>query len=316
MFRNEKGDGANLPERPGGCFAQISPVPFFVADFVNMTLRRDRGTVVNRGLLLKAARETLVMTGLFGLGVAVFEGLCAYIYPTLFPDFAGSLFQLEWIRRMIAGLLGEELGGAIGPQALAALGWIHPLLMALFWGHEIVYWTRVPAGEIDQGTIDLLLSLPVRRIELFLSESAVWLIGGLCLVMLSLAGYLVGACFVAPEDRTRIGQLVIVVANLFCLYVAVGGLACFISALSDRRGRAIGTAFAFALAFLVLQFVAQFWEPAKTIRFLSPLNYYRPMEILRNETWPIWDMLVLAAAGAILWLAAMIRLVRRDLRTS
>jgi hypothetical protein len=33
MFRKEKGDGANLPERPGGCFAQISPVPFFVARF-------------------------------------------------------------------------------------------------------------------------------------------------------------------------------------------------------------------------------------------------------------------------------------------
>jgi len=31
VTRNEKGDGANLPERPGGCFAQISPVPFFVA---------------------------------------------------------------------------------------------------------------------------------------------------------------------------------------------------------------------------------------------------------------------------------------------
>jgi hypothetical protein len=31
MFRNEKGDGANLSERPGGCFAQISPVPFFDA---------------------------------------------------------------------------------------------------------------------------------------------------------------------------------------------------------------------------------------------------------------------------------------------
>jgi hypothetical protein len=30
MFRNEKGDGADLPERPGGCFAQISPVPFFL----------------------------------------------------------------------------------------------------------------------------------------------------------------------------------------------------------------------------------------------------------------------------------------------
>ena len=26
----EKGDGPNLPERPGGCCAQIRPVPFFV----------------------------------------------------------------------------------------------------------------------------------------------------------------------------------------------------------------------------------------------------------------------------------------------
>jgi hypothetical protein len=33
MFHKEKGDGANLPERPGGCFAQISPVPFFGARF-------------------------------------------------------------------------------------------------------------------------------------------------------------------------------------------------------------------------------------------------------------------------------------------
>ena len=25
----EKGDTSNLPERPGGCFAQIEPGPFF-----------------------------------------------------------------------------------------------------------------------------------------------------------------------------------------------------------------------------------------------------------------------------------------------
>jgi hypothetical protein len=36
--RKEKGDGANLPERPGGCFAQISPVPFFLHDLGSETL--------------------------------------------------------------------------------------------------------------------------------------------------------------------------------------------------------------------------------------------------------------------------------------
>jgi hypothetical protein len=43
MFRNEKGDGANLPERPGGCFAQISPVPFFVARFRQHDTSHGRG---------------------------------------------------------------------------------------------------------------------------------------------------------------------------------------------------------------------------------------------------------------------------------
>jgi ABC-2 type transport system permease protein len=199
---------------------------------------------------------------------------------------------------------------------VAALGWIHPVMLALCWGHAIVFWTRMPAGEIDEGTIDILLSLPVRRIKLFISESALWLAGGVALVVLSLAGHLFGAGFVGPEDRTEPSSLVIVVFNLLCLYLAFGGLACLISALSDRRGRAVGAAFAVALVFLVLQFIAQFWEPAKSIRFASPLNYYSPLFVLRDQTWPLRDMLVLTLAGAVLWLAAMILFVRRDIRTS
>ena len=36
----EKGDGTHLPERPGGCFAQMSPVPFFAEDRGAYTLHK------------------------------------------------------------------------------------------------------------------------------------------------------------------------------------------------------------------------------------------------------------------------------------
>jgi predicted aldo/keto reductase-like oxidoreductase len=61
----EKGDGANLPERPGGCFAQISPVPFFLHDFGNETLetevismREKNNELDRRGFMKRSAQAT------------------------------------------------------------------------------------------------------------------------------------------------------------------------------------------------------------------------------------------------------------------
>jgi hypothetical protein len=71
MFRNEKGDGANLPERPGGCFARISSVPFFVARF------RQHDT--SEHVVVKAARP-LFFYILAGLPFAVALGYYNWYY--------------------------------------------------------------------------------------------------------------------------------------------------------------------------------------------------------------------------------------------
>jgi hypothetical protein len=36
---NEKGDESHLPERPFGCFAQMTPVPFFLAGHIQHDTR-------------------------------------------------------------------------------------------------------------------------------------------------------------------------------------------------------------------------------------------------------------------------------------
>jgi hypothetical protein len=102
-----------------------------------------------------------------------------------------------------------------------------------------------------------------------------------------------------------------VLVNLLCLYAAVGAAGWFCSALSERRGRAIGVVFVFVLASFLLNFLAQFWEPAKRVEFLGILRYYRPLFILRDGSWPVRDLVVLLSVAIVLWVSAGLILARR-----
>ena len=105
--------------------------------------------------------------------------------------------------------------------------------------------------------------------------------------------------------------------NLYCLYAAVGGLALLISALSDRRGRAVATVFGILLGSFLLNFLAQFWEPAETLALLSFLHYYKPLPMVQagGSGLPLGDMAVLMGFGVVAWVAGGIWFARRDICT-
>jgi ABC-2 type transport system permease protein len=198
---------------------------------------------------------------------------------------------------------------------MSSIAWVHPVILAILWSHEITLCTRMPAGEVDRGTIDVLLGLPVSRWGVYLSESLVWIVAGLVVIGLGLLGSTFGYLTALSEARPPAGQTVVVVANLYCLYLAVGGLAFLISSLSDRRGRAVAAAFTVVVASFLLSFLAQYWEPAKSLSFLSMLHYYKPLLILREAAWPVTDMVTLAGCAAVLWLAGGVQFARRDICT-
>ena len=270
---------------------------------------------MNRGLLIKTMREVWFGTLVFGFALALFQALLAYILPTFYTQLAETLGQLPFVQAIFEGLLGTDLGGTVGPAAMTSFAWVHPIVLALIWAHEITFCTRMPAGEIDRGTIDVLLSLPISRIRMYLCETTVWAGSGLVVVLMGLLGNWIGGRFVPDEFQRTPKQLTIVVLNLYCLYLAVGGGAWLVSALSDRRGRAVGIIFGVVLASFLLNFLAQFWGPAEGLSFLSVLTYYRPLRIVQNSAWPIADMLVLTIVGAAFWLGGAIVFTRRDIST-
>jgi len=223
--------------------------------------------------------------------------------------------QMDFARGIMQAMLGTEIAERIGPQMFQSMAWVHPVPLALVWAHASVSCTRVPAGEGDRGTADVLLGLPVSRWEVFFSETSVWLACGAAIVAVGLAGNLLGGLGIPSVQRPELPRLLIVLVNLFCLYGAVGGLAWLVSSFSDRRGRAMAIVLLILLAGFLLNYLAQFWRPLEKFVFLSPLHYHRPVTVLANGVWPWKDMGVLLGVGGAMWLGAGVVFARRDLCT-
>lgn len=268
-----------------------------------------------RGILIKILYEVWLPTLLFGAGLYIIKALLTHVLPQVLEGMGEVFEQFPLAKTLLTALLGTEVGDVITERTMQAFLWVHPVVLALLWGHEITLCTRMPAGEIDRGTADVLLSWPVSRRQTYLCETIAWLASGLLLLGLGYLGHRTTVSTMPVSMRPEWSRAALVMLNLWCVYLAVGGIVFFISALSDRRGRAIAVAFAVVLVSFLLTFLAQFWEPARHVAFLSVMQYYQPAKILGSGEFPVRDALVLVSIAAATWLAGSEIFARRNICT-
>jgi len=270
---------------------------------------------INRGLVLKSAREILPLTLACALLVLAFETLLAYVLPAFQEELMQGFLQIGFVEHILRSMLGADRADRIGPEIFSAIPWAHPVVLAILWTHAVMCATRIPAGEIDRGTVDVLLGMPVTRWQVLCSETVVWMVAG-CLVLAGvLAGNLIGTALLPDDPSPNLSRKLTILSNLACLYLASGGFGWMASAWSNHRGRAATFVFAFLLGSFLMDYLVAFWEPAGRWSFLSVMAYYRPFVVLRDGTWPLADLAVLLAVFGTGWLVAAYVFGRRDIST-
>jgi ABC-2 type transport system permease protein len=269
-----------------------------------------------RGVLIKILRETWLGMLLFSVALLLVEILLNLVLPQILEQMDMMLARMPFVRDFLAALLGIDIEGEITAQLMQAFVWVHPTVLTLLWANETMFCTRFPAGEIDRGTIDVLLGLPVSRRAIYLCETIGWLIGGALMLGAGAIGYAIGSLAMPLENRLEWALVWLILFNLFCLYIAVGGVAFLISSLSERRARAVSTIFAIVLASFLLNFLAQFWSPAQSFAFLSVIEYYQPANILKTGSLAFGDIAVLLAVGGVAWIAGCEITARRNICTT
>lgn len=268
------------------------------------------------GLLEKTLREMGVVVLLTAAGLAAAMGLFVQILPQFEASLNDIVLQVPFIRTLISGLIGMDVSSGLAPEMLLVVVWSHPIVLAILWGFAVAHGTRLPAAEIERGTIDVLLGWPVSRRAVYASEALVALAAGVVILAGGFLGFEASASTLAADIRPDPRNALYALGNLYALQVFVAGAVQCVSAGCDRRGRAMGLAVAFLLTSYLIGFLSTLWEPARRIAFASFVHYYRPAQVMLTGRVPVRDVLVLLVAGALLWGLGGLVWSRRDVLTT
>jgi ABC-type transport system involved in multi-copper enzyme maturation permease subunit len=267
------------------------------------------------GLLLKGWRETRTTTLSLMLAVAVVTGIITLVLPQLVQGLNDFVLQVPFIRSMVSAMTGIDVSTGLTTTMLLSVMWTHPVMLALVWWHAIALCARYPAGEIDRGTIDVLLGWPVSRRGVWRAETLIWLGSGTAVVIAALTGYGLASLTIPPDARPTFARAAMAAVNLYALYCAAGAATLLASSLSNRQSRAMAAGFAVVAGSFLLNFLVPYWRAADALSFLGLMSYYRPAIILRDGIFPSGDVVVLLGTAAVLWTVGMEVTARRNIAT-
>jgi len=311
--------------------------------------------------LLRDVRVPLLITAILlfafqALWVKITQQITTELSPMFramasFQGISGDLIEKKLFDgpgKVLQTILGGEDTRFDNPQHLLVAGYLYPFVQVIFCIWAIGRSAGAIAGELERGTMELLLSMPLARSKLILAHLLVDLtaIPLLCLALwlgTEFGCWLVGPFVVDPSIWTvlklpqpEIPKMLIVntavlapaLWNVAALLFSISGITLAISAAGRFRNRVLGFAILFFLVQFLVNVIGQFWNQIAFLRPFTLFYYYQPQRIVTlNEWWvkigsigskqpglfelPMIGILVIA--GTLGYLSAWWTLIRRDI---
>jgi ABC-2 type transport system permease protein len=205
----------------------------------------------------------------------------------------------------------------LGIDPLAAwvtVGQEHPLFLGSAALFLVGGGVRAIAGELEGGTLELVLSRPVSRTRYLLSWIGVLMPGALAIALAYSLGCILAWELFTPADGhlEPWAMLSSAVYTLFLL-AAIAGASLLCSALSSERGRALSWAAGIVVGSYAWNFLLSLVSALRPLARLSPWWYFAPGSVIEGGAIPWLDASVLlaialATSGLAIWIFA-----RRDL---
>jgi beta-exotoxin I transport system permease protein len=259
------------------------------------------------GLLAKTVRDQRRALIGWGVGLAGVATMYSAFYPSVVKSASALSGYLQNMPEAFKNLIGGDFTSPAGYLRSETFSMLGPILFLVF---AVGAGARAVAGEEEAGTLDLLLSTPVRRrqvlIDKFLAMAlTTGALAGVLLVTLAL----VGPPFDLDIPFVDIGAACLM---LFLLALAFGSIALAVGCATGHKGFAIGLTGAFAAAAFIVNALAPSVHALQPLRPLSPFRWYlQPDPLLKGVH--VENVAVLLGLTAIAVAAAYVTFERRDL---
>ena len=264
-----------------------------------------------RSVLLKTLRDQRKSLIWWSIGISALMLLTILLYPSIAdsPEYDEMFEKMpEALARLFAGEVSELTSpeGYLNSQLFVLLV---PLLFLFF---AIARGSGAIAGEEEKGTLDLLLSYPLRRSQVVKEKFAAMVIAILALALALWLSMSIGAAAVGMD--ISFGRMAEATLSAALLGLTFGALALALGGATGNRGLCIGIASALGVAAYFLNALAPVVDVLEPSRKLSPFYYYMGADPLTNGLNPLHAGVLVALAVASL-AVALVTFERRDLAT-
>jgi ABC-2 type transport system permease protein len=273
-------------------------------------------SLVNAALWEKALREALWLLMACAALMFVFHWLRVWIASQYTIDdmtiFMARFVKNRWFER----LMPIPFDQLITREGRLGLAYSEPMVLVIMsvWG--IARGSAAISGEIDRGTMEMLLAQPVRRTEIVLSQAVVTAAGAGVIALAAWGGTAAGLAVIGLDGPVRIGRFGLAALNLFALGFFVAGLTTLVSAPDRYRRRTIGLAATVVILAQIIEVVALGAEGWERLRYATFFTAFKPATLVTSaEPWSLalQQVGVLAALGLASYVAAVTVFRRRDL---
>lgn len=267
-------------------------------------------------LWLKTINDSWILTVAAAALMMVFSGLYVYM---------GGKFEGENLE-LILQLLPDEftklspipLDKMWTPTGRVAALLIDPTLFLTCGLWAVARGSDAVSGEINRGTMEMLLAQPVPRYQIVLVQGVVTTVCCAALSLTVLFGVTAGLWLVGYADPISIPKFSRGVTNLFALNFCLAGATTLLSSLDRYRWRTLALGGGFMVTQLILKVLSRLDDQFSDLRFVTIYGAYEPWMLIdaTPEAYPrLWlelngTLLGIGLAGYIL---ATVVFCRRDI---
>ena len=250
---------------------------------------------------------------LFGMiFITLFQFMILYLVNTFETESMVTAI-LSQLPEKLRIFLNDRFFNLLSFNGAAAFGFNHPIVLVLLAFIAINLPVKHISNEIENGTMETLLSFPVKRgkivFKLWVSSLSILF----TIIITSLAGSLLAVHIFHTLSSTVAIRITMIGANLWLLFVLVMSYTLLFSTFGKRGNFAANLSSMLTLVFYLFYFFSQLWDQIAFTKPVNIFNYFQPQKIILGQGNFVTDIVVLATASILCVLAAMWQFKRRDI---
>jgi len=235
-------------------------------------------TLTNRGLWHKAWHE-----GWWLLSTCVaLMFLFHWVYVWLTSRFEKPAIAglLEGMSPELRNLFGMEPELIVTVAGRIGLGYIDPVVLLIGAAWATSRGSDLVSGEINRGSMEMLLAQPIRRIDVIITQSTIALLGAALLAVAAFLGTYVGLATVTLEDAIEPRLFVQPALNLFAVTLFMAGVSALASSWDQYRWRTVGLLVGFYVFAMLVQVVGRSVPDFNWLLYFTFLAAYEPQAMV------------------------------------